>query len=301
MTTPATLNSLFALDSQLSFKAGPGGLTVAEISNDYAQASVALHGAHVLSFQPRGQQPVLWLSRHSHYKIGKAIRGGIPVCWPWFAAHPRDSSKPSHGVARTTVWTVSSSEALADGSTQLRLELRDSEETQALWPHAFRIALTMTVGRTLQVDLNIHNPGEAPFVCTGALHTYFTVSDIANVTILGLEACAYLDKVAHDGHKTQQGPITITAETDRIYLNTTADCLIVDSAWQRQIRVAKQGSRTTVVWNPWTDKSKQMADFGDDEYHGMVCVETTNAADDIITVPAGGDHTLQTTISVEPT
>ena len=300
MTDLATLNTQFGIDQQLVFTSGVGDLTVAEISNSYAQAVIALHGAHVLSFQPHGQRPVLWLSEYSQFKIGKAIRGGIPICWPWFAAHPSDPSKPSHGFARTTLWAVAGSEALADGSTQLRLELHDSAETQALWPHPFRLELVVTVGPALQVDLNIYNPGDGPFVCTDALHTYFGVSDIANVTIRGLENVAYLDKVDHDGRKMQQGPITITAETDRIYLDTTADCLIVDSSWQRRIRVAKQGSQTTVVWNPWIEKSQRMTDFGDEEYHGMVCVETTNAADDVVTVPARGSHRLQTSITVEP-
>ena len=299
MIDVTTLNTQFGIDSQLVFKSGLGGLIIAEINNIHAQAAITLHGAHVLSFQPHSQQPVLWLSEHSHYKIGRAIRGGIPICWPWFAAHPSDSSKPNHGLARTTVWMVSGSEARADGSTQLRLKLHDSAETGTLWPHAFRLELAVTVGSTLQVDLNIYNLGNEPFVFTSALHTYFNVSDIAKVSILGLENMAYLDKVDQDKRKTQLGPIAITAETDRIYLETTGDCFIVDSGWQRQIRVAKQGSRTTVVWNPWIEKSRRMSDFGDEEYHGMVCVETTNAADDVVTVAAGGAHLLRTIIGVE--
>lgn len=300
MTDITTLNTQFGLDQQLVFTSGVGGLTIAEISNAHARAAIALHGAHILSFQPHRQQPVLWLSESSHFEIGQAIRGGIPVCWPWFAAHPSDPTKPSHGFARTTLWTVAGSNVLPDGSTQLRLKLLDSTATNALWPHAFRLELMITVGPALHVDLTIHNPGDGPFVCTGALHSYFSVSDIANVTVLGLADVVYLDKVDHDGRKTQQGPIAITAETDRIYLDTTADCLIVDSGWQRRIRVAKQGSRTTVVWNPWIEKSRRMADFGDEEYHGMVCVEATNAADDVVTVSAGSSHRLRTIISDEP-
>ncbi|MCB0212872.1 MAG: D-hexose-6-phosphate mutarotase [Anaerolineae bacterium] len=299
MTDLATLNTQFGIDNHLVFTSGTGGLTVATINNRHAEAVVALHGGHVLSFQPHGHQPVLWLSEYSHYTLGKAIRGGIPVCWPWFANHPSDPGKPSHGFARTTLWTVIGSDTWADGSTQLRLELDDSAATQALWPYVFQLELVVTVGSALQVDLNVHNPGNEPFVCTDALHTYFSVSDITNVSVLGLEDVSYLDKVDNGALKTQQGPITFTTETDRIYLATTADCLIVDSAWQRRIRVAKQGSRTTVVWNPWIEKAQRMADFGDEEYHTMVCVETTNAADDVITVSPGGSHRLQTLINVE--
>jgi D-hexose-6-phosphate mutarotase len=300
MTNLAALNEQFGLASQLVFKAGPGGLTTAEIDNSFAAATVVLQGGHVLSFQPHNQQPVLWVSRDSYFTIGKAIRGGIPVCWPWFANHPTESDKPAHGFARTQPWRVLGSEMTPEGATRLRLGLTDTTATRALWPHPFQLELSVSVGAALQVELLIRNPGETAFTCTGALHSYFSVSDIANVTITSLEGSAYLDKVADNQRREQTGPITITGETDRVYLDTSADCVIIDPGWQRQIRVAKQGSRTTVVWNPWAEKARQMADFGAEEYRQMVCVETANAADDVITVPAGPEHRLQTTISLEP-
>lgn len=299
MINLAALNEQFGLTPRLAFKAGPGELISAEISNDEATANIALQGSHVFSFQPHEQQPVLWTSRYSHYTAGKAIRGGIPVCWPWFANHPTDVGKPAHGFARTSQWTVLGSEITAKGATRLQLGLTDTEATRALWPHPFQLEVNVTVGSELQVELLIRNPGDTAFSCTGALHSYFSVSDIANVAIHGLEGCAYLDKVASDQRREQAGPITITGETDRVYLDTSADCLIVDPGWQRQVRVSKQGSRTTVVWNPWTEKARQMADFGAEEYRQMVCVETANAADEVITVPVGGEHRLQTTISLE--
>jgi D-hexose-6-phosphate mutarotase len=294
-----TLNEQFGLKPGLVFKVGPGELMSAEITNKLATANIALHGGHVLSFQPHGQQPVLWASRYSHYTAGKAIRGGIPICWPWFAAHPTDAGKPAHGFARISLWTVLGSETTAEGATRLRLGLADTEATRALWPYPFQLELTITVGANLSVELLIRNPGPAPFTCTGALHSYFSVSDIAHVTIQGLEGCAYLDKVAGNQRREQTGPVTISGETDRIYLDTTADCFIVDPGWQRQVRVAKQGSRTTVVWNPWVDRAGQLADFGDEEYRQMVCVEAVNTANDIITLSPGSRHLLQTTLSSE--
>lgn len=285
---------------QLIFKTGPGGLTTAEIENDEVTATVVLQGGHVLSFQLHHQQPILWASRHSYFTPGKAIRGGIPVCWPWFANHPTDPGKPAHGFARISQWSVLGSELTMEGATRLRLGLTDTSVTQALWPHSFQLELSVTVGAALQVELLIRNPGDTAFTCTEALHSYFSVSDIANVTITGLEGTAYLDKVAGNQRREQTGPITISGETDQVYLDTSVDCLIIDPGWQRQIRVAKQGSRTTVVWNPWAQKARQMADFGAEEYRQMVCVETANAADEVITVPAGGEHRLQTTLSLEP-
>ena len=177
MTDLATLNTQFGIDQQLVFTSGVGDLTVAEISNSYAQAVIALHGAHVLSFQPHGQRPVLWLSEYSQFKIGKAIRGGIPICWPWFAAHPSDPSKPSHGFARTTLWAVAGSEALADGSTQLRLELHDSAETQALWPHPFRLELVVrgvVVRRLLLLEIPefTRGFGPSPYMLAGSISGY---------------------------------------------------------------------------------------------------------------------------------
>lgn len=300
MTHLTALNEQFGLASQLVFKTGPGGLTTAEIDSGHAIAAVVLQGAHVLSFQPRDQQPILWVSGGSYFAAEKPIRGGIPVCWPWFANHPTDAAKPAHGFARTNEWSVLGSELTTAEAVRLRLGLTDTIATRALWPHPFHLELVVTVESTLQVELLIRNPGDTPFTCTGALHSYFSISDIANITITGLESGTYLDKVAGNQRREQSGPITITGETDRVYLDTCADCLIVDRGWRRQTRVTKQGSRTTVVWNPWAEKARQMADFGAEEYRQMVCVETANAAEDVIAVPPGGEHRLQTTISLEP-
>lgn len=294
------LNERTGHGPELTFQPGPGGLIVAAIDNRHAQASVALHGGHVLSFQPRGQKPVLWVSRQSRYTAGKAIRGGIPVCWPWFGDHPADAGKPAHGFARISTWTVLGGEVTVDRTTRLRLGLTDSDATRAFWPHAFQLELTVTVGPALEVELLIRNPGPDAFTCTDALHSYFAVSDIANATVHGLDGALYLDK-ASDARVEQAGPIAVTAETDRLFVDTTADCLINDAGWHRNIRVAKRGSRTTVVWNPWVDKARRLPDFGDDEYHDMVCVETANAADDRITIAPGDEHRLAATLSVETT
>jgi D-hexose-6-phosphate mutarotase len=299
MTSIATLNETYSIPEHLTFQVGPGGLATAEIQNAQASASICLLGAHVMHFQPAGEQPVLWMSQMSNFAVGQAIRGGIPICWPWFGPHPEDPSKPAHGFARTSLWEVAGSRTTEDGATELRLTLSDCETSRALWPHKFQLELTVTVGTELSLSLAIRNPGAEAFGCSSALHSYFAVSDITQVQVLGLEDCRYIDKVAADTPTLQQrGAITFSGETDRIYLDTTATCQIDDPGCGRRIVVAKSGSRSTVVWNPWTDKSIRMPDFGDLEYPGMVCVETTNAADDARNVPPAGEHLLQTRIGL---
>ena len=295
----AQLNQRFALPGQLVFKTGPENFPVAEIVNEHALVLVSIYGGQVLMYQPLGQEPVLWLSDLSFFEEGTAIRGGIPICWPWFGPHPTDSDKPAHGFARVQMWEVVGSISTPDRLTKLRLKLRRNAETRALWPHSFELEIIVTVGPALTVELIAHNQGQEAMTCGAALHSYFTVSKIGDVAVLGLEEDVYIDKLDSNGHKQQSGPITFTAETDRIYLDTTADCIIDDPGLARRIRVAKQGSRSTVVWNPWHDKAQRMADFPDEAYHYMLCVETTNAADDLVTIPPGQEHRLVTQISLE--
>jgi len=298
-TDPAVLNEQFAIAQHITFAATTGGLPVAEIHNSHATASVAVQGGHVITFQPHGQQPVLWVSSLSVYAPGKTIRGGIPVCWPWFGAHPTDATKPSHGFVRAAMWQVRGTSVGPADVTEIRLGLTDSLATLALWPHAFELELVVTVGAQLRVELIARNPGEQPFVCSGALHTYLTVGDARRIVINGLDGSDYLDKVEGFQRKSQHGPVTIEGETDRVYLDTAATCVIDDPALDRRIGIAKDGSQTTVVWNPWAEKARQLADFGDEEYLSMVCVETVNAVTDVVTIAPGGEHRLNAVIGLE--
>lgn len=294
-----TLNARFAVAGHLRFEEGPGGLLVARIANAHAEATISLSGGHVMTWAPRGEAPVLWLSGYASFAPGKSIRGGVPVCWPWFGPHEREPGFPGHGFARTVPWTVEGAEALADGSTRLILALALSDATRVQWPHASRVTNAVTVGRDLGISLVTRNLGAEPFVLGEALHTYFAVSDVRQAPILGLEGCRYLDKVAGGEVRTQAGPIVIGSEVDRVYLGTTADCTIDDTGLGRRIRIAKEGSRSTVVWNPWEAKATKMGDFGPEGYLGMVCVESGNALEDVVTVPAGGEHALRVRYSVE--
>lgn len=293
--TVEELNQQFGIAESVTFVDGPGGMPHALLRRNNSVAEVALHGGHVVAFSVDGE-PVLWVSRQALYAEGKAIRGGVPVCWPWFGPHPSDASKPAHGLARTRMWRAVGS-AVADDGVTLRLVLADDAATRALWPHAFALELAVTLGATLELALTMRNTGDTPISCGGALHSYFAVGDIARTRVLGLEGQRYLDQLT-GAEQTQVGPVTIVGEVDRIYADEAPHCAIEDEALGRRILVAKTGSRTTVVWNPWVDKAQRLADFGDAEYREMLCVETAMAGDDTVTLAPGEVHALRATIGV---
>lgn len=295
-----TLKHKFAVAGQIEFTAEANGMVVARITNSHAQSAIALQGAHIMAFQPNGEAPLIWLSQAAKLTPGKSIRGGVPVCWPWFGAHATESSFPAHGFARTAIWEVASSEALPDGGTRITFELPQDAIPSAQWPHTCRVHLAVTVGKTLAMELVTENTGSEVFEIGEALHTYFAISDLGSIRITGLEDCAYLDKVDGFKRKSQADAITIASEVDRVYVNTEADCLIEDRALKRRIRIAKHGSRSTVVWNPWIEKSAKMGDFGSDTgYRGMVCVETANAAENVVSVAPGTIHLLRVVYGTE--
>ena len=297
--TLTDLNQRFAIGNHVQFKEITDGMIIAEVANQHAIANIALQGAHIATFQPRGEEPVIWLSPHAKFAPGKSIRGGVPICWPWFGPHKTDSKLPGHGFARTVPWEVFETKALPDGSTFLRFGLIESDVTRTQWPYPSTVQLDVTVGRALRVELVTHNAGGAAFELGEALHTYFQISDVAKTTIRGLDNCAYLDKVQDFARFTQQDGIVIDSEVDRVYINTAADCVIEDKGLKRAIRIAKQGSMSTVVWNPWTEKADKMGDFGEEGHRGMVCVESGNMMDNVVVLAPGEMHKLVAVYSVE--
>jgi D-hexose-6-phosphate mutarotase len=296
-----TLNSRYGIAGQLAFKAAGDGLAVAEIANAHGTATLCLQGGHLMTWQPVGASaPVVWLSKLAKLALGKSIRGGAPVCWPWFGAHSSEAAFPGHGYARTVPWEVTATRSLPDGATEIVLQLVESDATRSMWPHASRAEILVTVGKTLKIALTTTNLGQEDFVIGEALHTYFQIGDIAETRVLGLEGCEYLDKAGGSVRKHQEGAVAFSAETDRVYVNTEAACLIEDARLKRRIRVAKSGSRSTVVWTPWTEKADKMGDFGPDGWRAMVCVESANALENVVTVKAGASHTLAVEYSAEP-
>ena len=291
------LNQRFGIPGQAAFREGPGGLPVLTVTQSHGTLELTPYGGHVLSYQPAGHAQVLFVSRDSSSLPGKPIRGGIPVCWPWFGPNANDPSQPMHGFARLMFWDVEAVD-IGPEETEVRLGLRDDARTREYWPHAFELTLRIVLGRRLQIELTTRNTGSQPFVLTQALHTYFAVGDIGRVSIEGLEQASYFDSLTRLTMAPEGAPIASRSEVDRIYADTAADCRIRDAALGRRICVAKRGSQATVVWNPWVEKARRMPDFGDDEFPAMVCIEAANARDDAITLPPGHSHTLTQILSV---
>jgi glucose-6-phosphate 1-epimerase len=288
------------LPASVRLEPGAGQLPCLRVSTPLATAQLYLHGAHLAAWQPAGASPVLWVSRDSAFAPDKPIRGGVPICFPWFAAHATDKTAPGHGFARIRPWTLVDAREQPGGGVSLTLTLEDDAGTRAsVWPHRFRATFTADIGRTLTMTLAVENRDAAAITFEEALHTYFAVQDIREVGIAGLEQVEYLDKVQQMARKRQPAePIRFTGETDRIFLATRGACTIHDPGKRRRITIAKTGSDTTVVWNPWIDKAKAMPDFGDLEWPEMVCVETCNVNVHAVTLAPGARHEMSATISV---
>lgn len=294
MTTAQQLNMQFGINGQLGFREDASGLMVVEISNAQATASLCLQGAHLMAWQPKSQAvPVVWLSRDAKLAAGKSIRGGVPVCWPWFGAHASEAGFPGHGYARTVPWQVVETGSEPNGATRLILRLVENEKTRTQWPHSCTLELAVIIGETLRMELTTENTGATDFVIGEALHTYFQISDIGAVRVTGLGGCDYWDKVGGSTLRKQDGAISFSSETDRVYIDTTAECIIEDDKLKRRIHIAKSGSHSTVVWTPWTEKANKMGDMGQpDGWREMVCVESANAIGNTVKVAAGTRHTL---------
>ncbi|MCH7866115.1 MAG: D-hexose-6-phosphate mutarotase [Myxococcales bacterium] len=293
------LNAQHAIGERLKFHSGPGGLITARIETEESSGEITLHGGHVLSWTPSGQEPVLWMSESSHFRDDKAIRGGIPICWPWFGDHSSDPEKPAHGFARISLFSVERTYQLVDGGCGIEFGLGNATATSALWPEAFSLSLTVEMGKSLSVQLTMHNTSKVEATYGAALHSYLRVGDIEQVKVEGLAKAVYLDKVDGFVRKLQEGAAEISGETDRVYIETEDSLVLVDPVLKRRLRVAKRGSRTTVLWNPGADKARAMSDFDDEGYQSMLCIEAANAFDDQIDVAPGSRHTLGTEISIE--
>lgn len=281
------LNELFAIPGHLHFETGEGGLTKAVVANSFATAEVYFQGAHVTSYRPAGQGELLWMSKTAQFGDNKAIRGGVPLCWPWFG---KQEGHAQHGFARKSLFTLFGTSVNAQGETVLQFGLQDSEATRAVWPHAFMLEYRVSVGRTLGMELKTTNAGDVTFELSQALHTYFAVDAIENVRIEGFEGNTYIDTLRDDAACIQKGPVVIGEEVDRIYEDDGQSVTLSDGT--HRVAIAGSGSRSSVVWNPWIAKAASMADFDDEGYKTMVCIETANARKDARILQPGESHTL---------
>jgi len=298
--TTHELNEQFGVEGAVGFIEGNGGLTKIILNSPSSSAEVYLLGAHVTHYQPPGGEPVLWMSEKSWFEVGKPIRGGVPVCFPWFSSPGPRPDSPHHGFARLVAWEVEATRRHDDGRVAVTLATAADDGTRQLWPFDFRARHTVTVGAELTMALEAQNGGGEPITITEALHSYFAVSDVRNVSIRGLGGAEYVDELTEGRTRQADEKITFAAETDRSYLDTEATCVLDDPGLGRRITVAKAGSASTVVWNPWAAKAARMEDFGDDEWPEMVCIETANVHGNAVTIPPGGSHVLEARISAGP-
>jgi len=289
----------FNIPGVLQVTTGHGGLPCLQIQSAAAAGQIYLQGAHVTHWQPQGQQPVLFMSGKSQFAAGKPIRGGVPVCFPWFGAKAGDPTAPPHGFARLLEWQLESTHLHPDGAVEVVLALTTNDLTRPAWPGEATIRNRIVMGAALEMTLEIENRGASAARFEDLQHTYLAVGDIRQVRVQGLEGVTYIDRLDAATRKRQEGVIHFTAETDRIYLDTQVDCVVIDPVKKRTIRVAKKNSNTTVVWNPWIAKAKAMPDFGDDEWPDMLCIETSNVGDHAIMLPAGQSHRMSTRLTVE--
>lgn len=299
MSNPTRPPAKALIADDVKFDTGAGGMNRIVINTPGAEAHVYLHGAHVTHYQPKGQPPVLFLSRQSHFAAGKAIRGGIPVIFPWFGPRAGDPAAPMHGFARTAEWSVKEIKPRCE-AVGVTLALTGSDATRRWLPNEFELLCTICVGSSLEVSLEVCNRSASAFTFEEALHTYLSVGDVRQAGIEGLDGRTFIDKTAAMARARQSGPVRIERETDRVYVDTVDDVSAADPINGRRLVVAKTGSRTTVVWNPWVEKAQAMADLGDDEWPRMLCIETANAAENAVTLAPGQSHTMTATITARP-
>lgn len=292
-----TLNRRFGIPNLAEVLPGNGGLPKIRVTAPSASAEIYLHGAQLTSWQPVNNEDVIFLSEHSSWQDDRAIRGGIPVCFPWFRSKVDDSSAPAHGVVRTKEWQLES--VTIDGESVVILcSTQDDESTRRWWPHAFRLLLKVSIGKSLRLELKVTNTGQIPFRFEEALHTYFRVSQADRVSIRGLDRIAYLDNVDGNRRKMQSGDLIFAAKTDNAYIDVHSAAELIDSTWRRTIRTEKVNSATTVVWNPWQEGAAALSDLGNSEWREFACVEASNILDSAIVLAPGQERTMQANIHV---
>jgi len=283
-----------------------GELNCWRISSDRAELLIAQQGAQILSYQRVGEPPLLWLSDQAIFRRGKSVRAGVPVCWPWFGNLQRNpqavqsmyrgEQAPAHGLARTRDWQLL---GIEEAGNELRIEfgLPEAQGDLPDWPHDVELKLLVVLGDELELSLSSRNMGNTPVTISQALHSYFAVSDVRQARVEGVDGLGYIETLADWEQRQQQGALAFGGETDRIYLDTAPTLSIVDPHWNRRITLTSSGSRSAVIWNPWTERAKELADMADDGWQRMLCIETANVWDDVVELRPGASHALRVRIS----
>ncbi len=294
-TSIADLNSRFQIRGAATVVEGNGGLPKIQIATPNALGEIYLHGAHVTAWKPAGEEEVRFLGPHSHYEDGKAMRGGVPICFPWFGDKADDPKAPAHGFVRTKSWQL---ESIGQSGEEVILSTVSDDRTRGVWPHDFRLEYRVVFGTELLMELTMTNTGSSPLRFEEALHAYYSVGDVTKASISGLDGVKYLDKTDSMHEKTQTGDITIAAETDRVYVHTAHALELYDPVLQRRIAVEKEDSRSTIVWNPWIEKARALTDLGEDQWKSMLCIEAANVGDAAVALAPGEQHMMTARVRV---
>jgi len=314
MADVAELKKKFAIPGILGFEKTASGLVAARVTTPAAEATIYMQGAHVTHWKPAGEAPAIFLSQRAEFAPGKPIRGGVPIVFPWFADRHDGKTGPQHGFARISEWELAFA-AMSGDELHLAFTLMPNELSHSLGFDHFKLGYRVSVGHELTLELTVANDSGsggareasevtkeigAPLIFEEALHAYYAVADARNVSIDGLGGTTYIDKVDEFKRKLQpEGPLKFEGRTDRPYLNTDSTCVLHDAVGGRRIVVAKTGSRSTVVWNPWQEATAKMADMEPDAWLHMTAIETANVGEDAVTLEAGGTHSMRMHVSIE--
>jgi glucose-6-phosphate 1-epimerase len=292
------LNRRFGIAGIAAVVAGNGGLAKVRVTAPAAAAEIYLHGAQVTAWRPEGAEEAIFVSEKSHWEDGSPIRGGIPICFPWFRGKADDRKAPSHGFVRTREWRLDSVTAEKDGCVSVVLSTESDESTRQWWPYEFHIVHRVLFGKTLGLELTVKNAGASALSFEEALHTYFRVGMAQHVRVRGLDGVKYLDNTDGNREKVQTGDVILSAPTDNAYLNTQGAVELIDPTLHRTIRTGKVNSATTVVWNPWQQGAAHISDLGSDEWQRMTCVEASNILKLPVSLAPGQEHTMRAMLSI---
>jgi len=276
---------------------GDGRLARVDITSPLAHGEMYVHGAHVISWRPTGSEEVLFLSSKSRWEEGQAIRGGIPICFPWFRAKTDDPHAPAHGFVRTRSWQLGSIVETSAG-VAVTMFIESDEQTRRCWPAEFRLVHRATFGSELTLELVCTNTGRTPLRFEEALHTYNRVADVGTVRLQGLNGARFLDNTDSNKEKTQLGDVTFASQTDNAFLSTQNAVELLDPKMGLRIRLQKANSSTTVVWNPWQEGASGLRDLGEGEWKQFLCVETSNIIGAAVTLAPAQEHTMSAVLSV---
>ena len=298
MTAPLTdLYRQFEIPGVAEVVSGNGGLPKVRVTTPEGSGEIYLHGAHVTSWKPAAEDEVLFLSAKSQWEVGRAIRGGVPICFPWFRGKADDPKAPAHGFVRTKAWQIESIKQAA-GAVIVSMFTESDDNTKKWWPAEFRLVHRVTFGSELGMELEVTNTGKTSLQFEEALHAYFRVGNVEMTHTQAPDAFHYYDKTDVHTKHTQLGEIMITSETDRVYLNTRDPIEVEDPVLKRRIRVTKENSLNTVVWNPWEQKAALMSDLAKEEWTQMLCIEPSNVLSFAVEVAPGQQHKMKAVAQV---